>query len=491
MPKHKTGKSTTADAIAKLDAAQGKISEADTLIGDAIVILAGTEPPKPPDGQVVEVHPGDNLLDMVDQAPAGTVFSIDPGYVDDCGTVTLDNPVELVTAAELAPGRVSAALVGPQLIGSLTFAAPGFVLRGIRIEGIGSTMVTTGPSMLIDRCALLAAEGKPQQRGVAANSIDVEIVGSHIGGIYKDVDTQAVICWNKTKRLTIRDCFLEASGENFMSGGSDSSTAADMPEDILIEDCTLFKPLAWMELAGCSVKNSLELKAARRVVVRRCVIENNWAHGQSGNCIVLSIRNQSGKAPWSTIEDVLIEDITIRHVGGGVGILGRDDLQASGVMANVTIRRVTIEDLSKNWKRGNAVATGRAFQISGGPKNLVIEDCDTAINPGPLNQAILFDQLQHLCDGLVFRRTKMHEGAYGISGQSPNGIGTPQLEAHAPGYTWESMTIQRGTSGRNVPYPTGTTVLPPTAAMEYDGDPERLDDKRWTRFFPGTKGAPW
>jgi hypothetical protein len=40
--------------------------------------------------------------------------------------------------------------------------------------------------------------------------------------------------------------------------------------------------------------------------------------------MVITVRNQSGTAPWSTIEDVTITNNLIRHVSTGINILGMD-----------------------------------------------------------------------------------------------------------------------------------------------------------------------
>jgi hypothetical protein len=45
--------------------------------------------------------------------------------------------------------------------------------------------------------------------------------------------------------------------------------------------------------------------------------------------IVLTVRNQGGKAPWSTIEDVAITNNIVRHASTGINILGTDNEHSS------------------------------------------------------------------------------------------------------------------------------------------------------------------
>ena len=54
------------------------------------------------------------------------------------------------------------------------------------------------------------------------------------------------------------------------------------------------------------MKNLFELKNARRVLVEGNLMEYVWQEAQIGYAILLTPRNQDGKAPWVTIEDVTI-----------------------------------------------------------------------------------------------------------------------------------------------------------------------------------------
>ena len=476
---------TSDPVVDALQLAKQHLADADLAIDTALEAYGGTtpEPPEPPDGDTIPVGPGDDLLAMVNSGPAGAVYAIDPAFYGALGDSKIKVSCTLQSTAPLPDRRVDLSLVGPTLTGALLVEAPNVTFRGLRLEGIGMTMIQAGDGTTVDRCVITGpSNGGTQQRGIMANAADVTVMRCHISGIFKTEDTQAVGCNRKTKRLRVLDCYLEASGENFMSGGDDPDVAEDVPTDILLEDCTFYKPPEWMTKAECTCKNLFELKNVKGCVVRRCTFENCWAHGQTGNAIVLTVRNQSGGAPFSTIEDVLIEDITIKHVGGGFQILGRDYTHPSQVMRNLTIRRVTIEDMSKTWQRGDALASGRAFSISGGPNGVILEDIDACIAPGDLTAAIGFDQLEYPVEGLEIRRCKMHEGDYGITGaDTTKPIGVDQINSACPnGYTWEDVTIQKGDSGRKITYPPDTTLLPP-AATRTPRDPEGRDTATPTR----------
>ena len=101
-----------------------------------------------------------------------------------------------------------------------------------------------------------------------------------------------------------------------------------MPTGITIRRNLITKPLAWMSQSW-TVKNLIEFKNARDVVVEGNTIENNWAAGQQGYSIVFTPRNQSNTAPWSVVRNITVQNNVIRHVAAVFNILGYDDISPS------------------------------------------------------------------------------------------------------------------------------------------------------------------
>ena len=118
-----------------------------------------------------------------------------------------------------------------------------------------------------------------QRRGIAVNAAHVTIANSDIRDI-KDVgqDSQAICGWNTPGPVTIRNNYLEAAGENIMFGGAHINIPNVVPSDILVEDNFLTKDPLWRGMSW-TVKNLFELKNARRVLVRRNIMEYNWSGG--------------------------------------------------------------------------------------------------------------------------------------------------------------------------------------------------------------------
>lgn len=108
-----------------------------------------------------------------------------------------------------------------------------------------------------------------------------------------------------------------------------------VPSDIEFSDNYCSKPLSWRmgdpSYAGFPwlVKNVFELKNAQRVLVARNVFEYAWTMGQTGIPILFTVRNQDGKAPWSTVQDVTFASNIVRHANGGVNVLGTDNINPS------------------------------------------------------------------------------------------------------------------------------------------------------------------
>ncbi len=73
-----------------------------------------------------------------------------------------------------------------------------------------------------------------------------------------------------------------------------------------------------------TVKNLVELKNAQRVTIEGNVVEYAWKAAQTGFAFLLTPKNQENTAPWTVVQDVVIRYNTVRHVNGGVNILGRD-----------------------------------------------------------------------------------------------------------------------------------------------------------------------
>jgi hypothetical protein len=176
-------------------------------------------------------------------------------------------------------------------------------------------------------------------------------------------DSQGVLIFNTPGPVHIQGGIFEAGSENIMVGGDYTAIPTVQPADILIEDVTLSRPLSW-KTDGVSrkIKNLFELKAGRRVTLRRATLSGCWTDGQTGWAIMLTPRN--GKA----VQDILLEDVRVRDAGGFCSMLGYDTVEYSPQLKNLIVRRA---DAIARADFGS----GRFMQWEGAPANITVEEC--------------------------------------------------------------------------------------------------------------------
>jgi hypothetical protein len=282
--------------------------------------------------------------------------------------------------------------------------------------------------LAIDRCYIHGDRDAGQKRGIALNSGRTAITGSYLSDFkFSGADSQAIAGWNGTGPYLIENNYLEASGEAFLLGGADPWISGLVPTDITFRLNVVSRPVAWRQQKW-QVKNLFELKNARRVLVEHNLFENNWSGAQSGFAIVITPRNQDGRAPWSTVEDVTFRANIVRNAGGGINILGRDNERPSGVVRGVRIAHSIFTGIdSKAWG-----GSGIFLQIGEAPEGIVVEH-NTVIHNG--NVITVYGGTKErpaAVRGFVFRDNLLHHNRYGVHGQD-RAPGNDTLDAFFPG----------------------------------------------------------
>ncbi len=424
-----------------------ELREAQYHTGLAYTMVKDTVPSTPTE---IPVKAGDNILQLVQDSPDDSVFDVAADFTQDVGACVWPKPSTIK------------AQMGAKLVNASIDARPRDVrFIGMQIDGAKEvTIFTCGPRSYLEKNTL-NGHVTTQHRGVMCNTEGCRILSNKILNIRKWQDTQAVAGFNGTKDLIIDDNDLEASGENIMFGGDTTTSDSAIPSDILITRNRLWKKPEWKADTLAACKNLIELKEARRVTIRGNTGEYSFNDAQIGYAIVFSVRNQYGRSPWATIEDILVEENNFAHMGGAVSILGRDDTVKDGVrypsvvMNNVRFRKNRFEDIdSSKWG-----PNGRTVFISGGPHNLWLEEnyFDGPLNQ--INQAMLFDRAGdpyfELTEGLHVIKNRFIEGYYGMMAQGGPGLGEVAIAFAAPNYDWQENTVKK--SGiRNIKWPTST-----------------------------------
>ena len=480
----------------------------------AIVTLLGL--PAATSAATIRVPPGADLQAAIDRAAAGDIIVLAPGatYTGNFVLGVKPGDATIIIRTDLsdnlpAPGS----RIGPEhapLLAKLRSATNDSVLRtapgahGWRLEllefganrgGAGdiiqlgdgssaqSSLTQVPRDLVIDRCYIHGDPDVGQKRAIALNSGQTIISGSYITDI-KGVgfDTQAIAGWNGPGPYRIENNHLEAAAEVFLLGGATPGIRDLVPSDVVFTRNYVGRPVAWRDLKW-QIKNLLELKNARRVLIERNLLENNWAAAQAGYAIVLTPRGERGAAAWAVVEDVTIRLNVVRHVAAGVNILGHDDAGPSGLARLIQVTQNLFYDVSsRNWG-GN----GFFLLVGDGPSDIIV-DHNTIVQTGNVVDAYGVKQGTPVpIERFVFRDNITFHNAFGVHGAG-RGTGNDTLQTFFPGVTFENNVLA---GGRSTIYPAGNFFPTVAELMDQFVAPDQ-DDYRLkpeSRFRQSTGGG--
>jgi hypothetical protein len=293
--------------------------------------------------------------------------------------------------------------------------------------------------LVVDRCYIHGDPSLGQKRGIALNSAATEIIGSHIDEI-KGIgfDTQAIGGWNGPGPFRIENNHLEAAGEVFMLGGATPGIRDLVPSDVLFTRNYVGRPPAWTS-ENWTVKNLLELKNARRVMISMNVFEHNWVNAQSGYAIVFTPRGERGTAPWATVEDVTFRRNIVREVAAGINILGHDDGGPSGLARRIQISENLFYAFDRDKWKGN----GLFLVITHGPTDVTVEK-NTVLQRGNILEADgRLAGAPIPIERFIFRDNITLHNTSGVHG-SGHGVGKDSLNAFFPDAEFDHNVLAGG-----------------------------------------------
>ncbi len=412
--------------------------------GDVIRLAAGATYQGP---FTLPANPGSSYITVrtsaADSALPAAGVRIDPSYSNVMpklvGNGDRDSPILTTT-----PGSSHFQFIGVEIT-----ATPGAALYQLVQLGTGvETSLDQLPSdFVFDRCYL---HGDPEQgarRGISMNVPNVTVMNSYLSDFkIVNADSQALASWNGPGPFVITNNYLEGAGENILVGGQDPTIPNLVPTGITIRQNYFSKPLSWRvgdpsyQGTHWSVKNLLEFKNARQIIVDGNFFENNWADAQDGFAILFTPRNQNDTAPWSVVSDAQFTNNIIQHVASGINILGTDDIYGSKQLHNITIKNNFFNDVSFGWG-----GTARLFQVLNSALNVTV-DHNTGFSDGAISMA---DEIPSL--GFVFTNNLAAHADYGFSG-SDYGEGNPALAHYFPNSVFRGNGIIGGNASV---YPSG------------------------------------
>jgi hypothetical protein len=259
-------------------------------------------------------------------------------------------------------------------------------------------------------------------------------------------ESHALHLYSPPGPVKVANNYIEAAGINLFIGDG-KIPEGTMPEDIEIVGNDLYKPWSWKEghpeYAGIrwTIKNLLEIKAARRVLIEDNLMGNTWVGGQHGQVILLTPRG-------GAVEDVTIRNNVFRHFEGCMNLNS----------ANVQLDRVLVENNLAYAPLRRTVM----FYLAGTPgrvNDITIRKNTMLAEPGfpsEMSNLLFFNGRQDdEINGLVCQ-DNLAAGRYGISGNGTS-PGKASLDRYCSTYNVEHNAF---IGGHPSWYPEGESLGP-------------------------------
>ena len=321
---------------------------------------------------------------------------------------------------------------------------------------LGSTEETTVEQLPhhieFDRVYVHGSPTEGQRRGIAANGRHIKITNSYFSDFKREgEESQAIAVWAADGPIEIRNNYLEAAAESILFGGAESRLGV-IPGNAVIRDNWLNKPLSWRGTKWV-VKNFLEIKSGRKIVIENNLMTNNWAMAQEGTGVLFRTGEDSGKN--ATVEDIEFTNNIIRGSGSAITVFGGEGDGGR----RLTIRNNIIDDIvSKKWD-------GRGYFLKTASWDDLIVENNTVIHDGSI--ALAYGGPVR---GMIFRGNIVFNNEYGIHGDGA-GSGRRAIAQYFPGAVITNNAIVGGASsdfgGANI-YPGSASSLGFMAFAERD-----------------------
>lgn len=143
--------------------------------------------------------------------------------------------------------------------------------------------------------------------GVATHCKECVVQDSYIADIANvGFDSSAIRGWNGTGPVLIENNYLNGAGETIFLGGADSNLPSpNLPSDYTVRRNYFHNPDTWDEAHASwdgvqrQIKNLLEFKMGKRVLVEGNYFSGIWPKAQNGHAWNVKSENQSGNNTWA------------------------------------------------------------------------------------------------------------------------------------------------------------------------------------------------
>jgi hypothetical protein len=364
-----------------------------------------------------------------------------------------------------------------------------------------ATSVDTQPDGVTFMNVVLQAQANGGHRGFALHGKNISLKTCQVLNFFElGRDSNGIWINNGPGPYIVDNCYVEASGEGIITGGSDVNIPNCVPADIRITNNTFFKPDSWRPVTNTKgvkvvfdkdgnltpealaafpvVKNAMELKNAKRVLMEGNTADGCWRSGQDGNPIVLTVRNQYGRTPWAIVDDVIVRGNHTKRCkeGCALSILGYDNNYPSQQSQTMLIEHNLFEDSPLGFGISNGVATALSIRNNTLPKTTYVmmrlgDTRSDASKPPDWTKAVQ--------SPITFVENIALSGSYGISGTDST-VGEPALNNYTDVQDWRGNVIEK-TPERTIKWPN-----PATNWLLDPGGLAKILDPTTFKLLPGT-----
>ena len=354
-----------------------------------------------------------------------------------------------------------------RLIGLEVTVEPGLKSNNVLIavgDGDASSASELPRNVILDRMYVHGTPILETRRCIALNGDSTAVIDSYVSECHSSgYDSQALLGWNGAGPFKITNNYLEASTEVVAFGGADPAIANLVPSDIEIRGNHITRPMSYKG-GRWLIKNLVEFKAGRRVLIEGNVIENNWSSAQAGYAFVLWSVNQSGRCTWCVTADVTIQKNLIRNVTSGFQLTAKYSTE-SIPMNRVAIRHNVLVGVDNPAVAGG----GTGILVGGSPSGLSIEH-NTMFLPTTSTSALVYTvpATQKLVDHVV-RNNLIGGGKYPLF-VSP---GPHWTDVVGPGGDWSGNVVGFADAayfGTSYQMPAGNKYRRPSKRSDSQGE---------------------
>lgn len=252
------------------------------------------------------------------------------------GTRITNDPTELTNFAKLRVNLVNTEAVLADLRAHhYRFVGIDFVAPDLTNYGLVSLTTTAIRDLDLphhigfDRCHLSGSDNLDVYsiRGIVGNANFLLVTGCWAEKFHGLAGSDSQALWVNAARgpFRVTNNFMSASGENVLFGGSDNGFYKLNPSDAYFNGNFWWKDTAWAQgYIKFNVKNSIEFKMGRRILVDGDIVENNWVQSQFGSTFLANLHNQSGGNPWLYLNDLHFKNVRAMAIQRGLEQLMQD-----------------------------------------------------------------------------------------------------------------------------------------------------------------------